>query len=132
MDLPIEKKWFSGIPPPVAGLSDSVDYLDRMIAGSKPQPIRYNAHKRKHNNKNKGHTNQTNRRPNLVSQASKTVEIDDATWLADRRKKFPKVGSEPSRMESPKPNPKSTPNNRLKTEPKKERRKTLFEKLVEA
>lgn len=157
MPRPNNPAWFNDIAKPAgsSGLGDTVDYLDRLIAGGNPsqrqflpassrgQPARQTGDNRKKNtlplNKKQG-----DKRP-LVSQPS-TINIDDESWIADRKKKFPKIGGanieevskEPAtnrhkESQSTGPSQSDTPlksDSKMKQNPPK-RKMTLFEKLME-
>lgn len=94
MDKPKEL-WFKDIAKPDTVLDRSEGYLDR-LSGCRDVNDRQYLGKRK----SKGSQNyQEKRRPKIHNkvQAQITPEslIDDAKWLEERKKKFPRVDSKP-------------------------------------
>ena len=142
-----KKSWCSSIvPPEVSSTTASDSYLDRMIGKGDRDLINFLPPK---NNKFKKisklddratkHVDKK-RRPALHS-GSLVTNIDDVSWLEDRRKRFPKLG-EPAPSEVKTANgeaecPKSITQSGKKrpsmpeSGAPKNRKKTLFERLTE-
>lgn len=164
MPQPRDKSWFGDIARPsgTGSLSDTVGYLDRLIAGGDPTQrqflavgLKNQADRNKGNNNSnisKNNTLQTRKFNDKRTSGSKSpkVNVDDESWIADRKKKFPKIScvkenndislekeaTTTSTREAisnkkidRKPAMKGKSNNDVKSQPK--RRMTLFEKLIE-
>jgi hypothetical protein len=140
-------------PADIVGLNESLGYLDRMIAGGDHSQRQFLGRA----NKGSGHgqkkfkkeKNQQNSDKACLQNQSPVVNIDDASWIADRKRKFPKLGGDvsaqnndsaptetndnPSDRESPrsKNTTRDKPNITAKCPEPPRRRKTLFEKLIE-
>lgn len=144
-----QNKWFNDITPPDGGLSESVGYLDRLISGRGQKELLLPKTQVCRGNSSRG-SNQQHKRgdhsklQNNTKTTAPIIQIDDAKWLEERRKKFPKNdASNFSHTTVLENNPieikkelnitrtsKTVPNS--SNEPSRNRKKTLFEKLMDS
>lgn len=105
-----QSSWFNQIESPknTGTLTQSVDYLDRLIGGEFSQK-QYFMTTRKRNfpepKRTKGNTNEfaiTNITKNKQQEAksisikkSNIIDIDDNKWIEERKRKFPRVDGNP-------------------------------------
>lgn len=156
-----DKSWFNDIVLPVGkgSLGDGLGYLDRMIGGSNPSQRQFMSMGKKAQGPRNNSANKKNntlpdrkfcdKRP--LESKPIDVNVDDETWIADRKKKFPKIKS-PShnddsdipldrviRCPSPKDDSKEPiqdikpckTNNKANGSGPPKRKMTLFEKLTQ-
>lgn len=160
MDKKPNKNWFNDILPPTqVSLGDGVSYLDRMIAGGDPSQRQFlpSGSKNKFNNKSKPNSvfnksKSSDKKPLEVKTPS--VNLDDESWITDRKKRFPKLKNDLKGNEEiqtinvesldrapkscllndstlPKQDPpKVASNEKTKSINKLKRKMTLFEKLM--
>lgn len=89
------KTWFKGIdlPRDETTLEQGVDYLDRLIGKGPPQRQFFRPTKRPQNqNTTTKKQNKTIVKTTKLANVTCETKMDDAKWLEERRKKFPKVG----------------------------------------
>ena len=138
MDKKNNNNWFQDIIPPTnQGFVDGTGYLDRLMSGSsdplqrqllsvssktKPGPARNNKNKSFASNKKFNHNNKA------PSSGPIEQNIDDISWIAERKKRFPKTNPD----SSPSKDTQTILNNTKSQAPVIAKRKmTLFEKLMD-
>jgi len=124
-----DKSWIGDIRLAETGLAGTMTYIDRMVGHSNPQYALYRRHmqqNQKNRDNKKGAPNKRNFKVKQPFSNKISPNVDDVAWLADRRKKFPKFGSEEKKTdEEERELPKFE-----KTKENK-RKRTLFEKLLD-
>lgn len=92
MDKPKEL-WFKDIPRPELFLNNSQGYLDRLSDGANGKDRQYLGKRKfkgsQNNQEKRRHKTNTKTQPQITPESL----IDDAKWLDERRKKFPRVNS---------------------------------------
>lgn len=142
MDRELTRKgaWSKDLnPKSIVGFDEGVGYLDRMIAGGDhflpSRPKRSGGNENENKNKNHKHKNQQSHAKKNPQIQTPIVNIDYASWVADRKRKFPKISTdnnEPDLSEmSPSKNSHEQPNKIGNSSAIPKRKKTLFEKLIE-